>query len=337
MKKILLIFLILLILFSGNHINGQTSNQVGDVKLVIHGGAGTITKDMMTPQQEKTYRSIMSGALDHGYNMLKQGKSSIEVVMGVIRILENSPLFNAGKGSVYTSEAKIEMDASIMDGATLNAGAVASVTTIKNPILAAYEVLESSPHVLLTGDGAEKFSQAQGLEIVDPSYFHTERRMNDLKKDQEREQKGKGSGPRVQPDKWGTVGAVALDKNGNIAAGTSTGGITNKRHGRIGDTPIIGAGVYADNRFGGISSTGQGEYFIRTVAAYEIIALMKYQDLKIQDAADKVIHQTLKELGGYGGVIGLDSEGNIMISFNTPGMYRGYIEKANRPVVLIYD
>ena len=291
--------------------------------LVIHGGAGTITREKMSPEKEAEYRGKITEALTVGYEILEKGNSSLDAVEAVVRIMEDSPLFNAGKGAVFTNAGTNELDASIMDGSTLQAGAVASVKTVKNPISAARKVMEKTWHVMLSGDGADHFAAEQGLEIVDNNYFYTERRWNALKKAQEEE-------------KHGTVGCVALDKKGNIAAGTSTGGLTNKRWGRVGDTPIIGAGTYANNETCGVSGTGQGEYFIRGNIAYDVSALMIYRSLTVNDAAGQVIDK-LSGRGGRGGLIAMDKNGNIAMSFNTEGMYRGYRVNGSESVIKIYN
>ena len=291
--------------------------------LVIHGGAGTITREKMSPEKEAEYRGKITEALTVGYEILEKGNSSLDAVEAVVRIMEDSPLFNAGKGAVFTNAGTNELDASIMDGSTLQAGAVAGVKTVKNPISAARKVMEKTWHVMLSGDGADHFAAEQGLEIVDNNYFYTERRWNALKKAQEEE-------------KHGTVGCVALDKKGNIAAGTSTGGLTNKRWGRVGDTPIIGAGTYANNETCGVSGTGQGEYFIRGNIAYDVSALMIYRSLAVNDAAGQVIDK-LSGRGGRGGLIAMDKNGNIAMSFNTEGMYRGYRVNGSESVIKIYN
>ena len=305
--------------------------------LVIHGGAGNISKSRITDEMAVKYKQKLTEALTAGYAVLEQGGTGLEAVRTAINIMENSPLFNAGKGAVFTNKGTNEMDASIMDGATLNAGAVAGVMHIKNPINAAIAVMLHSPHVLLSGKGAETFAGSQGLEIVDAKYFFTEKRYEQLKRAQEKESKTKSRTDPVHNDfKFGTVGAVALDKNGNIVAGTSTGGMTNKRFGRIGDSPIIGAGTYANNKTCGISATGHGEYFIRAVAAHDISALMEYKGMSIEEAANEVINKKLKEMGGSGGVIGLDAKGNVTMTFNTTGMFRGYIKQKGAPKVYIF-
>lgn len=306
-----------------------------DVALVIHGGAGNIYKQYIPDSLEDAYREKLGEALLAGYEILRSGGKSIDAVKASINIMEDSPLFNAGRGAVFTNAGTNEMDASIMDGSSLNAGAVAGVRHLKNPIDAAIEVMNHSPHIMMAGVGAESFAKSRGLELVDSAYFFTPRRYEQLQNALKREQQ-EGYRHSEHPYKFGTVGAVALDREGNIVAGTSTGGMTNKRYGRIGDSPIIGAGTYANNKTCGISATGHGEYFIRAVVAYDISALMEYKGLSIQQAADSVIHHKLRELGGEGGVVGLDAKGNIMMSFNSNGMFRGYIRNDGQPNIYIF-
>ncbi len=296
--------------------------------LVIHGGAGNIGN--MSPAEENAYRQKLSEALQAGHSILENDGTSLEAVVAAVNIMEDSPLFNAGKGAVFTSEGKNELDASIMDGSNLQAGAVASVTTIKNPINAALAVMTSSPHVMLVGDGAEKFAREQGLEMVDPSYFYTEKRKEQLDRRLQRE------GSITDFHKWGTVGAVALDKNGNLAAATSTGGMTNKQYGRVGDSPIIGAGTYAENESCAVSATGQGEYFIRGMISYEVAALMKYKKYSLEKAAKYAIHKKLQKMGGEGGIISLDRKGNIAVEFNTLGMFRAWKKEGEKAEVYFY-
>ncbi|HEX8651828.1 MAG TPA: isoaspartyl peptidase/L-asparaginase [Pyrinomonadaceae bacterium] len=312
---------------------------------VMHGGAGTILKSNMTPELEAAYREKLKEALMTGYNILKNDGSSLDAVEAAIRILEDSPLFNAGKGVVLTSEGTAEMDASIMDGKTLNAGAVAAIKHIKNPISLARMVMEQSPHVMMVGDGAEAFAKQRGVELVPQEYFITEKRLKDLQKAKEEEKKQSSPSKETTPQKpaqapadkkHGTVGAVALDKFGNLAAGTSTGGMTNKKFGRIGDSPIIGAGTYANNRTCAVSATGHGEFFIRSVVAYDIAALMEYKGMPLKEAANLVIMDKLGKLGGTGGVIAIDKDGHIAMPFNTAGMYRGYVGADGKAVVEIY-
>ncbi|HEX8185261.1 MAG TPA: isoaspartyl peptidase/L-asparaginase, partial [Blastocatellia bacterium] len=281
-------------------------------RLVIHGGAGAIERSKMTPELEKAYREKLAEALKAGHKILSDGGSSLDAVEAVIRIMEDSPLFNAGKGAVFTSEGTNELDSSIMDGATLKAGAVAGVKRIKNPISLARLVMERSPHVMMVREGAEAFAKQNGVEMVGPKYFFTERRWKELQESKKQEeQKSKTGSSTSGEKKYGTVGAVALDKAGNLAAGTSTGGMTNKKFGRVGDSPIIGAGTYANNRTCAVSATGHGEYFIRSVVAYDISALMEYGGLSLKDAAEKVVMDKLVKLGGEGGIIAIDKDGNI--------------------------
>ncbi|HEK0786105.1 TPA: isoaspartyl peptidase/L-asparaginase family protein [Proteus mirabilis] len=314
------------------------------IRLVIHGGAGTITKDTITPEQEKEYKEKLTEALNAGYAVLNSGGTSIEAVQKSINVMEDSPLFNAGKGAVFTHDGRNELDASIMDGKTRKAGAVAGVTTVKNPINAAIAVMEKSPHVMMVSNGADIFAKEQGLTIVDPSYFKTEHRWQQLQKAIEKEQvvldhDGKTAALFVDPMmydyKYGTVGAVALDQHGNLAAGTSTGGMTNKRYGRVGDSPIIGAGNYADNETVAVSATGSGEMFIRTLTAFNIAAQVKYKNLPLEEAAQNALDE-VKAINGSGGVIVLDKTGNYTMSFNSEGMYRGTIGNDGKPVVAIY-
>ena len=334
MKKLLL-----LSLFASSMFFGQKK-----YVMVIHGGAGTITKEMMTPEKEKAYKEKLTEALKAGYTQIKAGKTSVEAVQASIIIMEDSPLFNAGKGAVFTADGKNEMDASIMDGKTMKAGAVAGVHTIKNPIKAAIAVMNNSEHVMLSGAGAEEFAKLQKLEIVDPKYFWTKDRWEGLQKAKQKEaeklQKKTSLNSTKYPDyfeidqKFGTVGAVALDANGNIAAGTSTGGMTNKKWNRIGDSPIIGAGTYANSQVG-ISGTGWGEYFIRSTAARTVAAKMEYQNKDIKSATDETV-QIIENLGGDGGLIALDQDGNASLSFNTAGMYRGTVTDKGEIEVFIY-
>ena len=302
------------------------------IRLVIHGGAGTITRDRLKKEREQAYTQVLEQSLVAGYSVLAAGGSSIDAVIAAIVVMEDSPLFNAGKGAVFSNTGRIELDASIMDGSTLMAGSVAAVMTIRNPIRAAHAVMTQSEHVMLIGRGAEAFAAEKRLEIVDPSYFHTQFRWDQLQKaiSQERLLRdhdalpGKSGTIENTDEKRGTVGAVALDSRGNLAAGTSTGGLTNKRFGRVGDSPIIGAGTYADNRSVAVSATGSGEMFIRTCAAFNTAAQVRWLNRTITEAADN----TLKEvaaIGGDGGLIVLDAKGNHAMRFNTRGMFRGTI------------
>ncbi len=303
--------------------------------IVIHGGAGTILKKNMTPEKEQAYTAALTKAVQVGHTILQTGGTSLEAVEKTIHVLENSPLFNAGKGAVFTHDGTNEMDASIMDGSTLQAGAVAGVKNIKNPISAALKVMTHSDHVLLAGAGASEFAAAQGLKIVAPTYFYTEKRFQALKTVQ-RNEKTAFFDTDIQDSKYGTVGCVALDSYGNISAGTSTGGMTNKRWNRIGDSPIIGAGTYANNATCGVSSTGWGEYFIRGMVAHDISAQMLYKKVSLQAAAKDVIQRKLTKLGGTGGVVALDADGNIAFEFNTGGMYRASIDTTGKLLVKIY-
>jgi beta-aspartyl-peptidase (threonine type) len=309
--------------------------------LVIHGGAGTIERSSMTPEREAAYRGALSEALAAGYAILHSGGSALDAVEAAVRVMEDSPLFNAGRGAVFTSAGKNEMDASIMDGRTRRAGAVAAVSGVKNPVTAARRVMEKTTHVMLVGDGAVQFAREQGLEFADSAYFFTEQRWKELERTKEEEKKrhseyGSIAFPHTH---LGTVGAVALDTHGDLAAATSTGGLTNKHWGRVGDSPIIGAGTYADNATCAVSATGVGEYFIRGALAREVATLMHYRGLTVDVAAKYVIQDELVELGGRGtgGLIALDPEGRFAMELNTPGMYRGFIRTDGVPHTLIYD
>lgn len=356
MKKLLLL-LSLSIAFSCNQSNvdktpigvADETSASDDVQsdnfgIVIHGGAGTILRENMSDSMETAYKEVLEEAIRTGHQILADGGTSIEAVQRTINVMEDSPLFNAGKGAVFTNEGKNELDAAIMDGETLNAGAIAGVTTVKNPINLAYEVMENSPHVLLAGKGAETFAEENDLEIVDPSYFHTENRKRALDRIKETEktemdhddQKTAFLDPFIKASKFGTVGAVALDKNGNLTAGTSTGGMTNKKWNRIGDVPIIGAGTYANNATCAVSATGWGEYFIRGVVAYDISAMMEYKDMSLQDAAREVIQDKLTDLGGEGGIVAIDQKGNIAMEFNSAGMYRAAMNRDGELTMGIY-
>lgn len=304
--------------------------------LVVHGGAGTIVRGQMTPEMEEQYRAKLTEALLAGQEILQAGGTSLDTVVAVIKILEDSPLFNAGKGAVFTAEGRNEMDAAIMDGATGKAGAVAFVTQVKNPITAARAVMDRTEHVMLAGAGADTFAVAQGLELAEPEYFHTDHRWNQLQKARQEEGAAKtGSLEDSHPPYLGTVGALALDQRGRLAAATSTGGMTNKRFGRIGDTPIIGAGTWADPKCA-VSATGHGEYFIRFAVASDICARARYLDISVASAADTVIHEVLPAARGTGGVITLDDQGQISMPFNTEGMYRGFIHADGAPTIQIY-
>lgn len=308
--------------------------------IVIHGGAGTILKENMSAEMEQAYREKLAEAVATGHAILKAGGTSQDAVEQTIHVMENSPLFNSGKGAVLTADESIALDASFMDGKTLDAGAIAGVKHIKNPISAAIKVMNNSPHVMLAGAGADQFAAEQGLDTVPESYFITERRFDALKRVQEKEANKNLSFNAVEEQYFknqriGTVGCVALDLQGNLAAGTSTGGMTNKKWDRIGDAPIIGAGTYANNASCGVSATGWGEFFIRSVVAHDIAALVEYKDLSIQEAS-KIVLQKVKDLGGDGGVVVLDSRGNVAMEFNTPGMYRAHMNASGELNVKIY-
>ncbi len=302
----------------------------------------------MTPENEKAYTDALNEALEKGSAILNKGGSALDAVEASIRLLEDNPLFNAGKGAVFTNDGKNELDASIMNGKTLEAGAVAGVTTIKNPVSAARAVMEKSAHVMMVGKGAEQFANQQGLELVDPSYFYTENRWEGLQKAKKDDaENGIDSSNKSinkshvnqtgnHDNKYGTVGAVALDQHGNLAAATSTGGMSNKKFGRVGDAPIIGAGTYASNKTVAISGTGWGEYFIRLVMAKTISDMMEFGKMKLKQAADEMIMKRLPALGGDGGLIAVDKDGNIAMPFCTAGMYRGYVKEGGKQVVEIY-
>ena len=315
MKKYLCLMII--ILFSCNN------HDENKIPIVIHGGAGIILKENISKSKEDSIINKLDEAISKGWELLKKGQSSEMAVIGTIKILEDSPLFNAGKGSVFNNEGKVENDASIMKGNDLNAGASSGTSNVKNPITLAANIMNHSQHVFLSGKGAENFAKNRNLEIVNNEYFHTKFRYNQLL-----DKKG--------DDKYGTVGCVAIDVNGNIVAGTSTGGMTNKKWGRIGDSPIIGAGTYANNKTCGISSTGSGEYFIRTVAAYQVSSLLENHNYDLRKAMYKVIHEKIGAIGGDGGMIGIDKNSEISMEFNTPGMYRAYVNKYGEKEILLY-
>ena len=357
MKRIFLLFSLSLFLACNTSAEKETqTNQTAETEkvqdsvenfgIVIHGGAGTILKENMSDSLEQAYKAKLEEAIRTGHEILANGGTAIEAVQRTINIMENSPLFNAGKGAVFTNEGKNELDASIMEGKTLNAGAVSGVTTVKNPINLAWEVMENSEHVMLSGKGAEQFAKERNLEIVNPEYFYTENRFKSLERLKERNSEkteldhdGKTAfvDPFIKDSKYGTVGCVALDKNGNLAAGTSTGGMTNKKWGRIGDAPIIGAGTYANNKTAAISATGWGEFFIRGVVAYDISALMEYKEMSLAEAAKEVIQNKNPELGGSGGIIAIDHQGNVSMEFNTAGMYRAKMNKEGDLEIGIYS
>lgn len=315
------------------------------VAIVLHGGAGTIKRELMSPEIEAEYRAILNKAIVSGHKILTEGGSSRDAIIASITLMEESPLFNAGQGAVFNHEGNIELDASIMEGRALEAGAVAALTRIKSPIALANAVLDHSPHVMLVGAGAEIFAQQQGFELVSNDTFKTERRRLQLERIIAQEQSitklPEPSNPvllkyQFDEKKLGTVGAVAIDQHGDIAAGTSTGGMTNKRFGRVGDAPIIGAGTYADNESCGISATGHGEYFIRAAVAHDICARMSYKSISLQRAQDEVVQEKLVKMGASGGVIGVDKDANVAFSFNSLGMYRASISKYGDLVIQIF-
>ena len=310
-------------------INSDT--EAAEYAMVIHGGAGTILKKNMTTQMYDAYYTALDTALMIGEKILKEGGTSLEAIEKTIHFMEDSPLFNSGRGAVFTNAATNELDASVMLGDNRNAGAIGGVTNVKHPISGAIAVMEKSDHVMMVGKGAEEFCEMHGLEIVDPSYFWTERRWKSLERILEKE-KDTGFLDKNPDYKYGTVGAVALDKNGDIAAGTSTGGMTNKKYNRIGDSPIIGAGTFADNKTCGISCTGHGEYFIRYAVAHDVAARMEYKGESVNEAAEYVVNKKLVEAEGSGGLIALDAKGNISMPFNTEGMYRGYIKPGEKVI-----
>jgi beta-aspartyl-peptidase (threonine type) len=308
----------------------------GPVAIAIHAGAGTIRKDEMTPERERAIRTTLENAIRAGHEVLADGGSSLDAVSRAVNLMEDSPLFNAGRGAVFNAEGRNEMDASIMDGATLEAGAVAAVRNVRNPILLARKVMTDSRHVMLIGDGAMAFARENGIRFEDDEYFRTEYRWQQLQKARSEPAEARRADERT-PDRWySTVGAVALDSRGNLAAATSTGGMTNKRWGRVGDSPIIGAGTYADNRSCAVSGTGHGEYFIRATIARDICARVQFSGLTLGEATDRVINGILGDMGGTGGVIAMDPGGDIALTFNTPGMYRARIDTEGELHVAIY-
>jgi len=318
--------------------NDQPNMEIRKVGLVVHGGAGTISRSEMTPQREREYRAGLKRAMTAGYEILKRGGSSLDAAEAAVRMLEDDPHFNAGKGAVFTSIGTNEMDAAVMDGKTLSAGAVASLKHIKNPVSLARLVMEKSGHVMMDGEGAEAFAKENGVQVLpDQKYFFTQERWEALQKVKAAEKSGGGGKKYIitDQDRHGTVGAVALDQNGNFAAATSTGGTTNKRAGRVGDSPVIGAGTYANNATCAVSATGDGEYFVRATVAHDVSALMEYRGMSLTEAAQSVLDKVAK-LGGSGGLIAIDRQGNIALPFNTSGMYRGYVDPNGKFVVEIY-
>lgn len=304
------------------------------IAIAIHGGAGTILKGNMTDAQVTEYKLVLETAVKKGHDLLDSGKTALDAVEMAVKIMEDSPLFNAGKGSVFTAKGTHEMDASIMDGSELNAGAVSMISGVKNPISLARMVMEKSGHVFLAGEGAQEFAKSMNCEEEDPAYFHDEFRYQ-----QWQEVKGTGKvqlDHTITDEKFGTVGAVALDEFGNIAAATSTGGMTNKKFGRVGDSPMIGAGTYANNNTCAISCTGSGEFFIRKVVAYDVSCLIEHKNLSLSEACHEVVQNRLMEIGGDGGLVAIDAQGNISMDFNTEGMYRASIDTQNQLTVAIY-
>src|SRR5438132_164919 len=317
----------------------QPNMKMKKIGLAIHGGAGTIERSNMTPEREREFRAGLERALTAGYEILKRGSSSLDATEAAVRTLEDDPHFNAGKGSVFTSAGTNEMDAAIMDGKTLAAGAVASLKHVKSPISLARLVMEKSGHVMMDSEGAETFAKEKGIELVDQKYFFTQDRWDALQKIKAAEKNHTSGGGKAflitDQDRHGTVGAVALDQNGNLAAATSTGGTTNKRPGRIGDTPVIGAGTYANNATCAVSATGDGEYFIRATVGLDVSALMEYRGMSLKDAAQAELDKVAK-LGGNGGLIAIDHQGNVTLPFNTSGMYRGYVDANGKFAIEIY-
>src|SRR5213593_918560 len=317
----------------------QPNMEMKKIGLAIHGGAGTIERSNMTPEREREFRAGLERALTAGYEILKRGSSSLDATEAAVRTLEDDPHFNAGKGSVFTSAGTNEMDAAIMDGKTLAAGAVAALKHVKNPITLARLVMEKSGHVMLDGEGAEAFAKENGIELVDAKYFFTQERWDALQKMKAAEKHRTGRAGKAflitDQDRHGTVGAVALDQNGNLAAATSTGGTTNKRPGRVGDSPVIGAGIYANDATCAVSATGDGEYFIRATVGHDVSALMEYRGITLKEAAQAVLDKVAK-LGGTGGLIAIDRQANVALPFNTSGMYRGHVDPNGKFVVEIY-
>lgn len=308
---------------------------MNNFSIAIHGGAGTLVKGLMTPQLEAQYKAALQNALSQGYTVLEKGGSAVDAVEVAVKLLEDSPLFNAGKGSVFTAEGTHEMDAAIMNGENLKAGAVSLVTGIKNPVSLARDIMDKSYHVFLAGDGAMQFAKSNGYKIENPEYFYDEVRYQQWQdiKDSDNFQLDHS----VKKDsKFGTVGAVACDQNGNIAAATSTGGMTNKKWGRVGDSPMIGAGTYANNKTCAVSCTGSGEYFIRGVVAYDVSCLMEHKGMSVEEASNEVINKRILNLQGDGGLIAIDSKGNIAMPFNTEGMYRAFKTSKGEETIAIY-
>lgn len=319
-------WILILLCALGINLSGQNEKRP-DFVLVIHGGAGTITSERYNAEHQAEYVARLTEALQAGERILASGGSALDAVVASVQVMEASPLFNAGVGAVFNAEGKNELDASIMDGKTGKAGAVAGVTTIKSPIAAARRVMDSSAHVMLAGRGAEQFAIEQKLEMVDPSYFWSEESWQEYLNVKARIEKN---------GRKGTVGAVALDKNGNLAAATSTGGMVYKKYGRVGDSPVIGAGTYASNESCAVSCTGHGEFFIRNSVAYDVSARMLYLGQTVEQAADYIINEKLKGLKALGGLIAVDKDGNVAMPFNTPGMFRAVVKAGGKPEVLMF-
>lgn len=344
MRNTKILWLLIVLLSLSFSVSADVKKEAKPFGIVIHGGAGTMNPDRMSNELQEKYKKKLEEAMSAGYAILAKGGTSLDAVETAIRIMEDSPLFNAGKGAVFTASGTNEMDASIMDGKTLNAGAAAAVKHIKNPITLARLVMEKSKHVMLAGEGAEVFAKEQGLTFVPQKYFFEKRRHQrylDIKKKEEEKKKKSAAlhtpkSPLAPNEKFGTVGAAALDKHGNLAAGTSTGGRTYKKFGRVGDSPIIGAGTYANNKTCAVSATGHGEFFMRAVAVYDISALMEYKGFSLKKAAYRVVNEKLKKMGGDGGIIAIDNKGNVAMPFNTTGMYRGYMKSDGSKVVNIF-
>ncbi len=345
MKFALLFFVFILFLIgcsSDNKENNKSSlsestdlksDSIQPIAIVIHGGAGTILKENLSDSLEAAYLTLLDSLISSGFERLENGEIGMDVVESIINFMEDSPLFNAGRGAVFTANGENELDASIMHGRERNAGAVAGVKRVQYPISLARKVMENSDHVLLMGSGAEEFAASNGVVLIDPSYFYVESRYQSLLRVQEKEALNKNT----QKEKYGTVGCVVLDAYGDIVAGTSTGGMTNKKWGRVGDSPIIGAGTFADNSSVGVSATGWGEYFIRYSVAYDIAALFLYKGLSLQAACDEVIHQKLAPIGGDGGVVALDKHGKVSLTFNSKGMYRAAKNNNGVKIVAIFE
>lgn len=321
------------------------------VVLAIHGGAGAIARSEATPELRNRYEQALHHVLDAGFGILADGGSALDAVTEAVRLLEECPLFNAGYGAVFTRDGRHELDAAIMDGSTLRCGAIANARTVRNPVLAARAIMEDGAHVFLAGSGADAFARERGLECVAPDFFSTPERRAQLERvqqggkdtmvlDHDGQSMNATSDPAGAPldedNKFGTVGAVALDRHGSLAAATSTGGMTNKRPGRVGDTPVIGAGCYASNQSCAVSATGTGEAFVRAVAAYQVAARMEFGGSTLEEAAHQVVHSSLLNVDGVGGLIAVDAQGHVAMPFNTPGMYRGYRIEGQAPFVAIH-